>query len=1268
MNLLLNILQGIQDFIFFRTPLKSLVKQEERPLLILMGSISFFLLGIPRIFTGVTAQTLFLNRYGAESLPWVYITLALTIPLTGWLHLKLKARYPFTKALQIWVAILTIGPLVLVYLLVTVLGKWPTFLALIWFEVEWVMGSMIFWEFAGHIFNLRQSKRLYGLIGAGEVLALIVAGLLVSPFLELMETSYLILFSSLGAAIGWVLIHQLLTKHLDESYSSDDKFEAAKPRPAQELFKERYIQLIFFTMTFSMIIYYFVDNAFFEQAQSQYVYPPELAGFLGFFMAIIGLFTLAIRSWFANFSFNRIGVIGSLLILPVLVLLGALMVSTIGILQGATALLFWLMCSTRFMERVFHQSLFRMAAMKLYDPFSSNERGHIQTLAENIVERFAGGVAGLLLLIITFLLEPTAIELSFFIGGIALIWIGGIFILRKQYLLNLENALRRHGLSGMSLDALSNISILKKMLEEASPTEIMYALRALEKHEAEDLLEYLEKYLKSEFEVVRCEVIDIIRRNEIKKMFLPLVDLLEQDPSLRVKSEILRTIPLIDTSSDLTIFNRVLKHLDNESPQLRKGTLIGLLQGGGLTGSVAAGEYLNNLIVSEQPEDRKFVCEVLEEAGISNYYHALIELLRDPEVSVVKAAIRSAAALKHENLWPLVVETLKVSALRLPAMKALVSGGDATLPHIEPAFRDPNQPKAVIACLARVCGQLKSKESFELLLEHLEYPNQDIRHQVYLALAKRGYHVPKIQQKTTEHMIKAEVEDTAWTYTAIRDLGDHSAMALLVDALKDEISQNIERIFLLLGFLYSFEDIKPIMKHLNSGFPENKEIALSSLEKLLSKPLKTLILPLLIEQTEEERLKHLTQAHRLESASRERRLHDILAYSDSWVSPWTKSCALHAVGTLKQASLSNMVIEGLHGDDPVQRESAIWALAQCKPQILAEHVVPMLQDAEAIVANAAKFVLESVTMMGYLRAPGYTYTLTANESILFTEILFNESEPQSRRVRAAQMLGSIASSEQQDLLLRALKLPDEMIRSQVLQGIKSNPQGISNEVETGIIELVNVETQDIAQTLAAFRDLKREKSGVDKLLEALQEELIQNRSRLFSLLQILQGDPEIATFEHWVVHSPQKSFPQKIRLHIQQLLHPYKDQEGHFWMESLLTELNTNTLIKKMANHLPAPISREEWLQQIVFSLDFSVRSWTKVQGLYCIIEQGIQGFNEEISKLVKDSDPLIRETAIWGLSQLAPPLFYEQAGGLLKDPNPKIVELTTTLLNVAKP
>src|SRR3954454_655935 len=107
--------------------------------------LSFFAVGLPRVLTNTAASTLFLQAYGAPALPYTYVAAALAVPAVGWLYLRLEPRLPFAR-LVLLVLLADVAALAAARLGLGAAGlRWPTFAAMVWAQVEWVLTSLAFW-------------------------------------------------------------------------------------------------------------------------------------------------------------------------------------------------------------------------------------------------------------------------------------------------------------------------------------------------------------------------------------------------------------------------------------------------------------------------------------------------------------------------------------------------------------------------------------------------------------------------------------------------------------------------------------------------------------------------------------------------------------------------------------------------------------------------------------------------------------------------------------------------------------------------------------------------------------------------------------------------------------------------------------------------------------------------------------------------------------------------------------------------------------------
>ncbi len=212
--------------------------------------VCFFTVGLPRIFTNTAAFAIFLNVYGAEFLPYTYIGAALAAPAVGSLYLWLQGRLSFRTLLLAALAFDLAALVALRLGLMLTTMDWLAMAAAIWVEVEWMLVSLIFWGLAERVFDIRAAKRLFGVIGSGEPLAMVLGGLAVPLLLTAFDTADLLWFSAVGLVVGTALILHVTGAYRerlahDEATGDEEEETSIGGRRSGSRRTSRYIALIF---------------------------------------------------------------------------------------------------------------------------------------------------------------------------------------------------------------------------------------------------------------------------------------------------------------------------------------------------------------------------------------------------------------------------------------------------------------------------------------------------------------------------------------------------------------------------------------------------------------------------------------------------------------------------------------------------------------------------------------------------------------------------------------------------------------------------------------------------------------------------------------------------------------------------------------------------------------------------------------------------------------------------------------------------------------
>jgi hypothetical protein len=160
------------------------------------------------------------------------------------------------------------------------------------------------------------------------------------------------------------------------------------------------------------------------------------------------------------------------------------------------------------------------------------------------------------------------------------------------------------------------------------------------------------------------------------------------------------------------------------------------------------------------------------------------------------------------------------------------------------------------------------------------------------------------------------------------EIGDDAHLRQLHLALSGEVERRKSHIFMWLCLHHDADLVRKLRKGLRDASMEQRAYALELVEVLVSAALKQILLPLLDDFSNQQRLRKLRSAFPQEKLRPAERLRAIIAAPVTQITSWTRACAIHAAGMGSAASLSETLQRATRNEHPMIRETALWALEQ----------------------------------------------------------------------------------------------------------------------------------------------------------------------------------------------------------------------------------------------------------------------------------------------------------------------------------------------------
>ncbi|MEJ7587956.1 MAG: hypothetical protein WKI04_10390 [Ferruginibacter sp.] len=128
-----------------------------------------FLQGAGIAFFFTASFALFLSRFSIRELPIVFIYSSLLLWITGFIYSRIEHKFNISNLALVITVFMITSIVVFRLTFIYVRTDWFLYWMLAWFNVLYLLNNLEFWGIASLLFDARQSKRLFGVISAGDI-------------------------------------------------------------------------------------------------------------------------------------------------------------------------------------------------------------------------------------------------------------------------------------------------------------------------------------------------------------------------------------------------------------------------------------------------------------------------------------------------------------------------------------------------------------------------------------------------------------------------------------------------------------------------------------------------------------------------------------------------------------------------------------------------------------------------------------------------------------------------------------------------------------------------------------------------------------------------------------------------------------------------------------------------------------------------------------------------------------------------------------------
>ncbi len=953
-----------------------------------------------------SAVALFLDKYGASWLPLIYIASALMVSGLGVLYSWLSSILPMRRVL-VAIAVLTAIPLLLfrIGLGITYLDGFiafaTVFLLRLWMDAVEVLNDLNSQVAANQLFNIREIKRTYPIISSGLLVADVISGFSLPLLLLVVGLNNVLIIAGLMMLVGAGLLFYLSQRYNQAFPDSparqweDSEMEFAVRRPTGPL--RRYIVPLFAFFILGEALYLLVEFQYLGQLEVN-LETSDIAGFLGLFSGIVGLFELTSQWFLSSRAIDRLGVFvaammlpASLSILGLLTLTGVLdlFINLIGRVIPLPELvtgLFVGLILLRFVDELLRYTLIAGIEPVLFQPLPEAMRNSVQTSVQGIAEPTTTGVTGLSLLATIALLNwafPSQSQLilqqwqsEVFILAIvlfSLIWLLSAWLLRSSYVSLLVQSAEqgRLGFSDVDLRAFKRavVEALEQPGTEADKRSCIQLLHQIDPLHVGEVLSPLLPRLSTGLQRQSLEVMlehpNPAHLNDVQV-------LIEQKPPPEVLALALRYIWLTQPELDI----RTIKHYMHAAvdPTVRGTAAALILRRGTPTEKAEATNTLRRMLTSKRERERVMGTRALGEAEYLQALRLYIPNLLQDESLRVRCALLDVIAVTHlEEYYPSLVKGLYYKSTYDAARTALVRLGDEAIPLLLELAEDIHKPDLVRQQAWAALGEIGTPQALNQLVQQLMTSWSTTRRNILRILLKMPNEagiegvLDRLGRSGIETLIEQELLFLGQIYAAILDLSSGKISGqeadLLRRALQDLQTDLMERCFLLMKFLYPFSAIQAAAFNLDSESRSNIALGLEILDNTLDIPQKRAFLGVLDRRTTAEKLaclEELVPYQPMNPGDRLRRLIELRHFMPDW----PLACCFHVARTAHFSLTPEATLICLRHPTGFVREAVLAYLRVASPRACSELLSALKNDSDPLVAAQVQQMTRELGQVG----------------------------------------------------------------------------------------------------------------------------------------------------------------------------------------------------------------------------------------------------------------------------------------------------------------
>ena len=920
----------------FKSRLIDLLKVTEGEWLRLVPlGILYFLLMAGWSIGSAGCVGIFINEVGPDRLPFMYILNALVFVVASTVYSRAVEIISRKKFFVLQLAGFGLCLFILRILIPFEFSWIPYFLYSLSEIIYLVLISFQFWTFANFVFNPREGKRMFPILGSAGLFGVMAGGIATKPIVSVIGTeNILLLWSiilvSIIPVITWAdknLVSIGIVKRV-ETTRNDQVDEQGFLSNLSYMWSMPLMRTLAYLSLPMLIAIHLVDYQFFHAISEIFVDKDQVTGFLGFFNGFISAIAIILQFLFTGKLLQRYGIGLTLLIHPLSLAVGSIFLLFRNLFTSTAygSILSFRATSAMFAkitDEAVYKSVGESTFELLFNATPEEKREQSRAFIVGIMEPVSTIIAGIILIIFTTKLNISLIGLSIMSICSCFFWTTLALKIKSNYLdalaINLgSNSIELRNKAIDELGQMNDSKIAEFLVKSVSSSDnetAVFAVELLGKTKEIKIIRQLVHSLPKFGPKIQIVILRMLLKHGNKKDVSLLYPLLKNDED-RVRALAVKVIGKLGDFQDLKFLEGLI---DDPNINVRSEAIISLFNWNLNQGksSIREEEILVQMAKSSKDLIRAKAAYMIGEIKLKTLIPILLDLANSKIPAIQRGAIKACGKLNDESVIPQLVNMIEQNRYLQDTTDAILSLGEVAIKPLQQHLLLTKYSEETRISLIKCLGEICSPQSIAFLVNLLKDQPIGIENAAVNALAnvKAKFHTPthpgsqkkrfdnyltdEVLKKFSEAfvlMIEEQKQDHIYI-NSLKQLGDSDAITLLVDGLQRMSDTREETLLDCLELNSESTAVRTVKRKLKSVHQRKRAEAIEILESTCDE-IKELIQYL--------ETKYLFRNAHTTILDPEYVFNELLKRGQQ---SWILACSIYAIGELKLRSFADQLLQ-----------------------------------------------------------------------------------------------------------------------------------------------------------------------------------------------------------------------------------------------------------------------------------------------------------------------------------------------------------------------